>query len=60
MGDASDNIPGVPSIGEKKAKLLMKQFDSIEEIIENTDKIESASIRKAIEEANYQEYKRNH
>ncbi|MDY4789281.1 MAG: DNA polymerase I [Bacteroidales bacterium] len=49
-GDSSDNIPGVPSIGEKKAKLLMKQFDSIEEIIENTDKIESASIRKAIEE----------
>lgn len=49
-GDSSDNIPGVPSIGEKKVKLLMKQFDSIEEIIENTDKIESASIRKAIEE----------
>lgn len=49
-GDSSDNIPGVPSIGEKKAKLLMKQFNSIEEILENTDKIESASIRKAIEE----------
>jgi DNA polymerase-1 len=49
-GDSSDNIPGVPSIGEKKAKLLMQQFDSIEEILENTDKIESNSIRKAIEE----------
>ncbi len=49
-GDSSDNIPGVPSIGEKKAKLLMKQFNSIEEILKNTDKIESASIRKAIEE----------
>lgn len=49
-GDSSDNIPGVPSIGEKKAKLLMKQFDSIEDILANTDKIESASIRKAIEE----------
>lgn len=49
-GDSSDNIPGVPSIGEKKAKQLMQQFDSVEEIISNTDKIESASIRKAIEE----------
>ncbi|MBP1646034.1 MAG: polA [Bacteroidetes bacterium] len=49
-GDSSDNIPGVPSIGEKKAKLLMKQFDSIEDILANTDKIENASIRKAIEE----------
>ncbi|MDD4528402.1 MAG: 5'-3' exonuclease H3TH domain-containing protein, partial [Bacteroidales bacterium] len=49
-GDSSDNIPGVPSIGEKKAKQLMQQFDSIEEILENTDKIESNSIRKAIEE----------
>jgi len=49
-GDSSDNIPGVPSIGEKKAKLLMQDFDSIEDILENTDKIESKSIRKAIEE----------
>lgn len=49
-GDSSDNIPGVPSIGEKKAKILMKQFDSIEDILENTDKIENNSIRKAIEE----------
>ncbi|HHT03331.1 MAG TPA: DNA polymerase I [Bacteroidales bacterium] len=49
-GDSSDNIPGVPKIGEKKAKMLMKQFDSIEDIIENSDKIESPSIRKAIEE----------
>lgn len=49
-GDSSDNIPGVPNIGEKKAKLLMQTFDSIEDILENTDKIESKSIRKSIEE----------
>ena len=49
-GDSSDNIPGVPSIGEKKAKALIQQFSSIEDILENSDKIESKSIRKAIEE----------
>lgn len=49
-GDSSDNIPGVPSIGEKKAKTLMQQFDSIEDIIENSYKIKSPSIRRAIEE----------
>lgn len=49
-GDSADNIPGVKGIGEKKAKLLLQQFDSIEDIISNTDKIENNSIRKAIEE----------
>ncbi len=49
-GDSSDNIPGVPGIGEKKAKALLQQFASIEEILENSDKIESKSVRKAIEE----------
>ena len=49
-GDSSDNIPGVKGIGEKKAKMLLQQFDSIEDIIANTDKIENNSIRKAIEE----------
>ena len=48
-GDSSDNIPGVPTIGEKKAKALMQQFDSIEDIIANKDSISSAPIRKAIE-----------
>lgn len=49
-GDSSDNIPGVKGIGEKKAKALLQQFDSIEEIIANTDKITVNSVRKAIEE----------
>lgn len=49
-GDSSDNIPGVPGIGEKKAKALLQQFASIEEILENSDKITAKSVRKAIEE----------
>ncbi|WP_291728888.1 DNA polymerase I [Bernardetia sp.] len=39
QGDASDNIPGIPGIGEKTAIKLLKQFDSVEGIIENADKL---------------------
>jgi DNA polymerase-1 len=38
-GDASDNIPGVPGVGEKTAKKLIQEYGSIEAILENTDKL---------------------
>ena len=38
-GDASDNIPGVPGVGEKTAKKLIQEFGSMEAILENTDKL---------------------
>ncbi|MDG2399518.1 MAG: DNA polymerase I [Akkermansiaceae bacterium] len=38
-GDASDNIPGVPGIGEKTAKKLVAQYGSVEGLLENTDKL---------------------
>ncbi len=38
-GDASDNIPGIPGIGEKTATKLIKEFDSLENLLENTDKL---------------------
>ncbi|MBT7995742.1 MAG: DNA polymerase I [Bacteroidetes bacterium] len=39
MGDAVDNIPGVPGIGPKTAKQLIADFDTIENLLANTDKL---------------------
>jgi DNA polymerase-1 len=38
-GDAVDNIPGIPGIGEKTAKALIKEFGSVENLIANSDKL---------------------
>ena len=38
-GDASDNIPGVPGIGEKRAKELIAEYGSVENLLKNTDKL---------------------
>ena len=50
MGDKSDNIPGVPGVGEKTGINLLKQFGSIDEVIKNTDEIKQKGVRKKIEE----------
>lgn len=39
MGDTSDNIPGVPGIGEKTAFKLIKEYKSIETVLENIENI---------------------
>lgn len=49
MGDPSDNIPGVPGIGEKTALELIKKFNSIEEIYENIELIDKKGIREKLE-----------
>ncbi len=46
MGDASDNIPGCPGIGEKTAIKLVQEFGSIENLLEGTDKLKGATKTK--------------
>ncbi len=50
MGDASDNIPGVPSIGEKKATAIIEKFHSIENAYAHVDEVTPASASKALAE----------
>jgi DNA polymerase-1 len=42
MGDAADNIPGFPGVGEVTAKKLLKEFGSMENLLENTDQLKGA------------------
>ncbi|MCL2246340.1 MAG: DNA polymerase I [Lentimicrobiaceae bacterium] len=47
-GDASDNIPGVPNIGEVKAKKLIQEFHSIENIYKNIEQVENDKLRQTL------------
>ena len=47
-GDASDNIPGVPNIGEVKAKKLIQQFHSIENIYQNIEMVDNEKLRQTL------------
>ena len=42
MGDSADNIPGFPGVGEVTAKKLLKEFGSMENLLENTNKLKGA------------------
>jgi len=48
MGDASDNIPGIPGIGEKTALELIKEFGSLENTLKNADKVKKKSVQKRL------------
>lgn len=47
-GDASDNIPGIPGVGEKTAKKLIDQFGSVEAMVEHCDEIKNDKIRNLV------------
>ena len=46
-GDSSDNIPGVPGIGKKTATALLQNFQSLDDIYSNLEKIKDLSVRGA-------------
>lgn len=49
MGDASDNIPGLPGVGDKTAKKFIAEFGSMENLLANTDKLKG-KMKEKIEE----------
>jgi len=49
-GDTSDNIPGVPGIGEKTATQLLQEFGSLEDVLANVDKVSGAKRKQNLVE----------
>jgi DNA polymerase-1 len=47
-GDASDNIPGIPGVGEVTAKKLLAEFDSVENLIANAARISNEKLRRKV------------
>ena len=51
MGDAVDNVPGVPGVGPKTAAELLKQFGSVEVLLGRLDEVKSEKLRAALRES---------
>ncbi|MBM7571951.1 DNA polymerase I [Aquibacillus albus] len=49
MGDNSDNIPGVPGVGQKTAIKLLKEFSTLENLYENLDKVSGKKLKEKLE-----------
>jgi DNA polymerase-1 len=60
VGDTSDNIPGVPGIGEKTASALIARFGDLEQIIEHQDEVTPTRARNALAENHEQARKSKH
>ncbi|SHG84315.1 DNA polymerase I [Ornithinibacillus halophilus] len=45
MGDSSDNIPGVPGVGEKTATKLLKQYETLENVYEHVDEVSGKKLK---------------
>jgi DNA polymerase-1 len=48
VGDAVDNVPGVPGIGDKGAKDLVREFGPVEKVLESADKVKRAAYREGL------------
>ncbi len=51
MGDAVDNIPGVPGVGPKTAAELLKQFGSVENLLARLDEVKSEKLQQSLRDA---------
>lgn len=49
-GDSADNIPGIPGVGEKKAKQLIAQFGSVEETVKRAEEIKNEKLRDLVKQ----------
>ncbi len=49
MGDSSDNVPGVPGIGEKTASALIQQYGSFDNLFKNVEKIEKPKLKESLQ-----------
>jgi len=49
-GDPSDNIPGIPGVGEKTAKTLLSRFGSLDNLTQNLNQIKNPRVKRQIEE----------
>jgi DNA polymerase-1 len=50
MGDTSDNVPGVPKIGEKTALELLRQYDTVENLLAKAEQIKRPAVRQSLQE----------
>jgi len=50
-GDSSDNIPGVPGVGEKTAIELVRQFGTLEKVLENAEHLRKAKLKESLAQA---------
>ena len=56
MGDSTDNVPGVPGIGPKKAAELVNEFKSLDNLYANLDSVKNERIRNLLKENREQAY----
>ncbi|UOF92665.1 DNA polymerase I [Fodinisporobacter ferrooxydans] len=50
MGDTSDNIPGIPGVGEKTALKLLHEFGSVEQVLERADQVSGKKLQEKLRE----------
>ena len=50
MGDKSDNIPGIPGVGEKTAIKLLTEYETVESVLENIDNISGKKLKERLTE----------